>query len=552
MLAWMLYAIIASVLIGVAALSLERVLHAMRRPTRFVWIGALTLSTVWPALMLVAPRTGAIDTPIRSTVSGGVTTVGSTVALASQRALDVSGETIALAIWAFLSALFVARVIHAFRINAIRSRGWRFATVDGIRVRTSTDVGPAVVGITSMEVVLPEWVLALDKALLDIVMAHEQEHRDARDPLLLFGAAAVVCLMPWNVGLIWQARRLRSAMEVDCDARVLKRYPDTERYGLLLLAIAQRRSTASSALVATMSEPAANLSRRFAAMKNNSLSRVRLAALGAFGVAAIVAAAAIDAPAATLPSRAASSASPRTYVQTDTTMMRYIVRGFDGLPDLELQFPTQKFDDRELLQLSERLMVLYADAERRGVNAATTEGVLGIHARIERLLGGPVQVVIGGRKLAMPEREMSDQSKVTSTFERMTIERRASGSKASPRTAGTVSQERVELPKKVADPSTYFDFQVEGAAMLKAGTGAPVYPPALKNAGIAGEVIAQFVVNADGTADMGTFKVLRSTHELFTAAVREALAGAEFTPAVVGGRPVRQLLQLPFAFSFRQ
>src|SRR6185436_19496229 len=152
-------------------------------------------------------------------------------------------------------------------------------------------------GIADMEVVLPEWVLSFDRSLLDLVLAHEQEHRNARDPMLLFGVAVLVCLMPWNLALIWQARRLRSAMEVDCDARVLRRYPDTERYGLLLLAIAQRRSAASPILVATMSEPAANLSRRFAAMKDNQISRIRLAALCAFGIIAIVVAGAIDSPA---------------------------------------------------------------------------------------------------------------------------------------------------------------------------------------------------------------------------------------------------------------
>jgi hypothetical protein len=167
MLAWMLYAIAASILIGGAALALERVMHALRRPTRFVWAGAMLLTTVWPVLMLLVPRADTADagvSTIRSTVSVGMHTVSNTVAVASQRALSVSVETIVLTIWALLSAVLAARVIHAVYTTSVRARGWRFATVDGISIRTSTDMGPAVVGISSMEVVLPEWVLAAPTA----------------------------------------------------------------------------------------------------------------------------------------------------------------------------------------------------------------------------------------------------------------------------------------------------------------------------------------------------------------------------------------------------
>jgi protein TonB len=77
----------------------------------------------------------------------------------------------------------------------------------------------------------------------------------------------------------------------------------------------------------------------------------------------------------------------------------------------------------------------------------------------------------------------------------------------------------------------------------------PRYPDALRSAKVEGEVLAQFVVDQTGTPDVTTLKVLKSTHELFTQAVQNALPAMRFNPAQVGGRPVKQLVQMPFAFS---
>lgn len=98
------------------------------------------------------------------------------------------------------------------------------------------------------------------------------------------------------------------------------------------------------------------------------------------------------------------------------------------------------------------------------------------------------------------------------------------------------------------DNQTYFSFQVEKQAE-KIGGPSPDYPETLRSAGIQGEVQVQFVVDVDGRADMNTFKVLSSTNELFTAAVRRALPRMRFAPAEVGGKKVRQLVQLPFTFN---
>jgi protein TonB len=96
---------------------------------------------------------------------------------------------------------------------------------------------------------------------------------------------------------------------------------------------------------------------------------------------------------------------------------------------------------------------------------------------------------------------------------------------------------------------TYFEFQVEKPAeMIQDGTK-PKYPSVLESSGIAGEVQAQFVVKADGRADMDSFKVLKSTNELFTQAIKNYLPRSHFSPAMIGGKPVNQLVQQSFQFA---
>jgi beta-lactamase regulating signal transducer with metallopeptidase domain len=94
----------------------------------------------------------------------------------------------------------------------------------------------------------------------------------------------------------------------------------------------------------------------------------------------------------------------------------------------------------------------------------------------------------------------------------------------------------------------YFEFQVEKPVQLAPGSVNPAYPAELKAASVSGAVLAQFVVDTLGRAEVTTFKVLKSDHQLFTEAVKGALPGLRFSPAEVGGRKVKQLVQQPFTF----
>ena len=95
----------------------------------------------------------------------------------------------------------------------------------------SDDVGPAVVGLRHGEIVMPRWALQIDVALRRLLLLHEREHLHAGDPRLLFaGLAAIVCA-PWNPFVWIQFLRLRLAVEIDCDARVLRASGDARGYG---------------------------------------------------------------------------------------------------------------------------------------------------------------------------------------------------------------------------------------------------------------------------------------------------------------------------------
>jgi periplasmic protein TonB len=106
-------------------------------------------------------------------------------------------------------------------------------------------------------------------------------------------------------------------------------------------------------------------------------------------------------------------------------------------------------------------------------------------------------------------------------------------------------------PQKI-DDQPYFEFQVEKQVATAPGSIQPRYPDMLRSASVEGEVLAQFVVDTSGRADMRTFKVLKSSHDLFTASVRQALQNMRFYPAEVGGRKVKQVVQQPFTFSLNR
>jgi TonB family protein len=76
----------------------------------------------------------------------------------------------------------------------------------------------------------------------------------------------------------------------------------------------------------------------------------------------------------------------------------------------------------------------------------------------------------------------------------------------------------------------------------------PRYPEALRQSGIEGRVVVQFTVDTAGRVEPSSIRILNSTHDLFTRAVRDALVQFQFAPAAVGDRRVPALAEMPFEF----
>jgi TonB family protein len=109
---------------------------------------------------------------------------------------------------------------------------------------------------------------------------------------------------------------------------------------------------------------------------------------------------------------------------------------------------------------------------------------------------------------------------------------------------------RAEMERLVADHTVFTADEVaEPAAWIGGASGPPIYPDSLWTARIPGRVVAEFIVGQDGNIETGTVTIASTTHPYFASAVRTALDGAVFRPAILHGNPVRQLVQLPFVFS---
>ena len=143
-----------------------------------------------------------------------------------------------------MSATLGVLLALGMTLTWFRSRQWVSGDVDGVSVLVSQDVGPAVVGFVRGRIVLPVWALEAEPLERSMMLRHEQEHLAAGDPRLILFAALVVVLMPWNVAMWCMARRVRLAVEVDCDRRVMSGGDlDMRSYAELLLSVGARRTT---------------------------------------------------------------------------------------------------------------------------------------------------------------------------------------------------------------------------------------------------------------------------------------------------------------------
>lgn len=302
---WMLWAVTVTAILGLAAHVAESTLRHASRPTRWPWLAALAGSLSLQAWSLLRP------TPAPVTPAPGSGAPWSALDLAwlldlrarAEASAPMLAERLDAALtmgWAVTATALTATLVGGLLLLRARAAGWRHARVEGEDVLVSGDFGPALVGVWSPRIVLPRWALRLPPEDLRLAFRHEAEHRAARDTWVLFAGALAVSLSPWNAALWWHLARLRTAVEVDCDTRVLRAGASRRAYGALLLEIGSGRSRDRLPVLA-LAKPRSLLERRLTMIVNDVHPKRPLRSIAAAAAVLALVVAACETPAPTTP-----------------------------------------------------------------------------------------------------------------------------------------------------------------------------------------------------------------------------------------------------------
>lgn len=325
--AWMFYCALCALGLAVAGVLAERLLLAGCAPVRLVWVGALLTSLALPVIVfrvsssaarVAAPTRVAMPiadealtaTPVNVAAARFVETPSAPAPRDWQRLLPALDKPLLFA-WIALSAAMTLSFGGGFLALAWMRRTWQRRDVQGLSVYVSHRTGPAVVGALAPSIVVPEWALALPQDQLGLMLRHEQEHLRARDGQLILAAQLALIAMPWNLALWWQVLSLRVAVEMDCDARVL-RHANPRTYGELLLEVARPHRGLNLAGMIAFAERATQLERRIRVLKRHRSATSLHKAVAAAGIALLATTAAWVAPHPAVPPATARYVAPAT------------------------------------------------------------------------------------------------------------------------------------------------------------------------------------------------------------------------------------------------
>jgi beta-lactamase regulating signal transducer with metallopeptidase domain len=307
MLQWLFYVMVVSAFLSAAGILAEQALRHRHLPTRLVWLAAMGLCVLLGLRALPGPPDSVTAAAVQSTsaIAHPVIPIRLPDVLAAAKNAPRTEGLVRLEgslreIWLGMSALMLTGLAVSAVQVYVRRRRWPMRLVNSCCVGISKDVGPAVIGLLRPTIVLPEWVLTRPSGEQRLIVAHEASHVRARDPLSLSVAVIAVLLMPWNPMLWWHLHRLRHAIEVDCDSRVLRAGHDLATYGEALIEVGQRRSRYLGT-VAAMSENRTLLEKRIEIMSQRTQRRWKLgfAVLSAISLSATLAATQVTTPTAT-------------------------------------------------------------------------------------------------------------------------------------------------------------------------------------------------------------------------------------------------------------
>jgi len=268
----MVYALVVGTLFSMSALLVERISSPLRFGRRWIWLAALALSVLLPLLAVVSggqEPSGANE--IQSTVSRSPADAVSLEPNASVFDLIETPRVTwpqwnnfnapLTALWISSSAVVLLLYGFAWINLYLNRRRWQLVQMHGTSVFVSEKLGPAVFGFMTPRIVVPAWLVNAEPRTRALVLQHEQEHIAAGDQRALLTGLLLVAIAPWNIALWWQLRRLRFALEVDCDARVMSRGTDAVEYSSALLSV-QQRQLATLLGAVSLTERISDLERR--------------------------------------------------------------------------------------------------------------------------------------------------------------------------------------------------------------------------------------------------------------------------------------------------
>jgi beta-lactamase regulating signal transducer with metallopeptidase domain len=262
----MSYWALCAAIVGGAALCIDGILAGRRRSRRWVWLVAMVASVVLPVL-ISSTRSATVLLPARAVIT---VSESPAVALPLLSRVDLAllftwiGASLTLSIILVASAWRTRRLLRTCRTEIIAGRN----------VFVSADFGPALVGAFRSRIVVPTWTLGLSENDRALIVLHEAEHARSQDPLLAMVGIGAVVLMPWNVALWWQLSRLRLAVELDCDTRVVARCDDDAlEYSRLLLSVREQSGSARHPSLA-LSYSRSSLARRLDALLRRGRPRI--------------------------------------------------------------------------------------------------------------------------------------------------------------------------------------------------------------------------------------------------------------------------------------
>ena len=231
--AWLAASMALALLLSAAAWRAERLLQRRGRTTRWLWLAAIAASVIVPLAWLP-----------------GVLA-----------AMPATQSQLKLGWFVLSSGMLMLLVLRSVWLLS-HQRRWQKTTLLGTPVYLSGGIGPCVAGLLRPRIVMPVWLQLIPPRQQALLLAHAQCRLAARDPLLLALAYALIILMPWNLPLWWQLHRLRFAIEVDCDARMLAHGHALRDYATVLRRHGQYYSGLTGAAPIVLGDPRALRRRR--------------------------------------------------------------------------------------------------------------------------------------------------------------------------------------------------------------------------------------------------------------------------------------------------